>query len=297
MTSYPVGVWTKDPDGYPAGSYLYNGPILFPAGINPDTTQTVVCVFGPAGGRANFPPLQAGTPGPPPVIGMGGVTTLPAGGAADADLIPVSPGGPGIASEYNLYLSIPQGAAGAAAANTLISPQPSDLTGTPTANYMIGYNPATSKAQWQPAPLLFLGNVPSSSISTTGTGAGQVRTLTYVTPPAQTRAYVPIVLASAVTTGTANTQIDIVARLGGAPNAQTGVQIGRGRGQIGAVTGTNPWSVNMIPDFANLISGGTQTVAIGATPTIYLNCEQMNNLTSDSYSTGAASFTVLGIPL
>jgi hypothetical protein len=295
--SYDVGVWTWNPEGYPEGSVLYYGPILFPAGINPNTTQTAVCVFGPAGGRANFPPLQQGPPGLPPQFTYGGTTTLAPGAAAYVDQVMVSPGGNGVAPVYENFYGIPKGDPGTPAANTLISPRPSDLENAPAAGQMIGYDAVANKAQWQPIPFLFIANIPSASIATTGTGAGQIRTLSYMTMPAQTLPYIPLVFADTVTTGTINTQIDLVARLGGAPNTNTGIQIGRGRGQIGAVTGTNPWVVDMIPNFANALSGGTETVSVGATPTIYLNAEQQNTLTADGYSTGVTSYTVIGVPV
>ena len=289
---YPVGVWTKDPEGYAAGAYLYNGPILFPAGIDPDSTQTVVCVFGPAGGRANFPPVQAGTPGPPPELSMGGVTTLTPGASVTADLIQTSPGAPGIASQYDLYLGVPAGVAGTAAANTLISPQPADLEGTPGLNKMIGYDATGLKAQWQPVPYLTVFNVPQASIGTTGTSAGQTRSLTYITIPSQPYNYIPIVLgADATITGTANTQVDLVARLGGSPNTQTGAQIARGRGPSGAVIGANPWTNQIVPNFTSLLTGGYAQVSAGTTATIYLNTEQQAS-TPDLYSTDTASFTI-----
>lgn len=286
--TYPVGQWTFDPIGYPPGAVLYYGPILFPAGIDPGSTQTAVCVFGPAGGRVNVPPVFDGQPGQPPTLNPGTATTLAPGASATFALTQTSPGGPGVASVYTVDMGIPKGATGAAAANTLISPAPSDLEGTPGVNKVIGYNVGDAKAQWQPLVVTNWYNV--TGIAATGTGAGQTRSITSITIPAQPKTWIPIVFADCTITGTANTQVDLVARLGGTINTTSGAQVARGRGQIGAITGANPWIVNTNLNFPSLLTGGYAQTTSG-TATIYLNCEQQAS-TTDLYSTGVASLTV-----
>lgn len=290
--TYPVGEWTFNPEGYPPGSALFYGPVLFPAGIDPETTQTVTCVFGPAGGRVNVPPVFDGQPGQPPMLTVGTVDTISVGGDATFTLTQTSPGGSGTSSAYTVDVGIPVGATGAAAANTLISPQPSDLEGTPTAKQMIGYDAGTSKAQWQNIPFSFAYNV--TGIAATGAGAGPTRSLTSITIPGQATAYIPLFFTKAVITGTANTQVDVVVRMGGTINTTSGSQVARGWGPIGAVTGTNPWPVTATPDFTSLITGGYGRVAASTAETFYLNCEQQAS-TTDLYSTGIASLTVAGI--
>ena len=292
--TYPLGEWTFNPTGYAPGAVLYYGPILFPAGIDPGTTQTAVMVLGPAGGRVNVPPVFDGQPGQSPDLSVGTVTTGAAGSSVAFSLTQTSPGAAGVSSAYTVDVTIPKGDTGAAAANTLISPQPSDLEGSPGALKMIGYDPTMSKAQWQPLPLSFAYNV--TGISTTGTGAGQTRSISSITIPAQANPWLPIIFADCVITGTANTQVDLVARLGGTINTTSGAQVGRGRGQIGAITGTNPWCTTIIPNFTSLLTGGYGQVAASTSQIFYLNCEQQAS-TTDLYSTGAASFTVAGIAL
>lgn len=296
-TNYPQGVWTFNPEGYGEGAALYNGPTLFPAGINPSQTQTAVAVFGPGGAVVNIPPVFDGLPGESPQLTKGTATTVGPGEPADFTLTQTAPGGPGEASVYRVDMDIPQGLTGADAANTLISPQPTDLIGTPQAHYMIGYSAGTNEAQWQPVPIVAWYNI--TNIPTTGTTGGQVRTLATLSitggfPIAVT----PFAFARSVITGTANTQVDVVARLGGAINQTNGLQIARGGGPPGSVIGTNPWSVHAIPEYAGLLTSNYAQVGANTGITIYLNCEQQAS-TADKYSTGTTSFTVgfAGVPL
>lgn len=295
-TNYPQGKWTFNPEGYPEGAALYYGPTLFPAGINPAQTQTAVAVFGPGGAQVNIPPVFDGLPGMSPQISKGTVTTLGPGEEADFTLVQTAPGGPGEASAYVLSMDIPKGDTGDDAANTLISPQPTDLIGTPQAHYMIGYSEGTNEAQWQPVPIVAWYNI--TNIPTTGTTAGQTRTLATLSIAGFPFAWTPFAFARSVITGTANTQVDVVVRLGGTINQTNGLQIARGGGPPGAVIGTNPWSVHAIPEYGGLLTNNYAQVGANTGATIYLNCEQQA-ATPNQYSTGTASLTVgiAGVPL
>ncbi|GFG74684.1 DUF2460 domain-containing protein [Mycobacterium botniense] len=229
--NYPLGQWNWNPEGYPAGSVLYYGPVLWPAGIDPGSTKTAVMVFGPGGAQANgIPPLAAGQPGPPPQLAIGNVNTLAAGSSATADLRETAPGGPGIPSAYVLDLGLPQGSPGTVGSFLIASAE--DLVGTLVNGATLLFNSATGKFNPAPLPFLFAYNV--TGIPTTGTSGGQVRTLSSLTIPAQTQPYLPLVFASVEVAGTVNTKVDLVARLGGAPNTQGGAEIGRGFGTLGA---------------------------------------------------------------
>ncbi|WP_142358456.1 hypothetical protein [Mycobacterium celatum] len=289
--SYPVGEWTFNPEGYAAGAALYNGPTLFPGGLNPGETQTAVCVFGPNGAVVNVPPVFDGPPGEPALFDSASAATLSPGSPATVEITPLSPGGPGQSSHYALAFGIPQGQPGAPAPNTLINPQPVDLEGTPLAGYMIGYDATNTKAQWQPIPFAAVYNV--TGIPTTGPSAGEIRTLETLTIQGRPTAYVPIVFASCEVSGTANTQVDLVARLNATGNnTQTGTEIGRGFGTLGA---TPPPPV-IGPEGTGLFASGYGKVPANTEATIFLNAEDQAS-TNDEYSTGRCRFTVWAIPV
>lgn len=289
---YPLGEWTFGPaGGLAAGAALFNGPLLFPAGINPGETQTAVVVIGPGGAQATVPAVFDGPAGLPPVLSTGTIDTLTPGSSATVAYTLTSPGGAGVASAYTVDYGIPSGMDGTSAANTLISPAPSDLEGTPLDTTIIGYSSADTKAKWIPIPIFAVYNI-STTISTTGTSAGDVRSLTSITIPSQTRPYIPIVMADCVITGTVNTRVDLVARIGGSANTTDGVQVARGRGPSGTILGTNAWTNQIVPNFASVTtSDGSASITSGSKQ-IWLNCEQQAS-TSDQYSTGLASFTIL----
>lgn len=294
----PQGVWDFNPAGYGAGAVMYTGPMLFPAGIDPGTTQTAVIVLGPAGGVIEIPPLAEGQPGQSPQLTMGPVSTLPAGSSATATLEQTSPGAAGVASQYTLSFGLPQGATGPAFATQLISA--SDLTGTPSAGYTMAYVPqnGSTPAQFAYAAMPFAAVYTVTGIQATGATAGNIRTLTQLSVPAQALSWVPIVFSNVVVTGTVNTAVGVVARLGGAAGSSSGVQVGYARPVPGAVVGANPWPMQVIPDFGtNALPGGQATVPKDTAVVLNLNCEQVA-ATTDQYSTAAgASFTVGVLPV
>lgn len=296
MTS--AGVWDFNPAGYGPGAVMYTGPMLFPAGIDPGTTQTAVIVLGPAGGSIQIPPLAAGEAGQPPQLTLGPVTTLAAGKNATASLEQTSPGGAGVASQYELTLGIPQGAQGPAFSTQLVNA--SDLTGTPAAGYTMAYVPqnGNTPAQFAYAAMPFASVYNVTGIAATGGTAGNIRTLKQLSIPAQPFEWVPFAFSNVVVTGTANTAVAVVARLGGAGGSQSGVQVGYAPPVPGAVVGANPWPMSMIPDFGtNSLPGSNATVPKDSAVTLNLNCEQQA-ATTDQYSTAAgASFSVGVLPV
>lgn len=287
--NYPMGEWVFNPAGYAPGAALYTGPMLFPAGINPGATQTAQIVLGPGGAQATIPPVFDGQPGLSPDFTFT-ATTLDPGESATVTPNVTNPGGPGVASAITLDFGIPKGDTGAEAPNTLISPQPVDLRGTPATGYMISYNATYNEAEWQPIPIAAWGNV--INIPATGTTAGQVRTLCTLGIPALPFSWQPIVFARSVITGTVNTQVNLVARLGGAINQTSGAQVALGAGFPGTVIGTNPCSVQAQPEFGGVLQGSPAfaQVTAGSGATIYLNAEQQA-ATVDKYSTGVTTLT------
>ncbi|MBO0885153.1 MAG: hypothetical protein J2P17_33445, partial [Mycobacterium sp.] len=152
--NYPVGVWDWNPEGYPAGAVLYYGPVLWPAGIDPGSTQTAVMVLGPGGAQVTgMPALAAGPPGQSVQLTVGTVSTLAAGDDATFALDETSPGGSGVASAYTVNVGIPEGPAGEAGVFSIAGAE--DLAGTLTNLVTLVYNSATSKFNPTPLPFLF----------------------------------------------------------------------------------------------------------------------------------------------
>lgn len=283
MTS--PGVWDLSPAGYEAPAAMWTGTLVFPAGIDPDSTQSAVGVMGPAGGRIEIPGSAVGAPGPSPVLRNADLTQFPYGEAeAQADWIEVSPGGPGVAAVYDFVFYLPSGEPGDLEGFTLAAA--ADLA-TPMSN---NTTPLWNAKQGVFTPtLLPIGAwYNQANIASTPTVAGQNRPVSYIQVPAQTFSWWPIVFATATITGTANTRVDLVARL----NSQTGDEIARGPGQSGAVVGTNPSVAYLLPTFGGLrTSNAGVQVAAGSSATIYLNAEQQAS-TVDNYSTSSTLFSV-----
>ncbi|PQM45211.1 hypothetical protein C1Y40_04637 [Mycobacterium talmoniae] len=279
-------VWLQNPLGYAPGAMMFIGPVLFPAGLDPNTTQTAVVVLGPGGGQFNLPPLAAGESGPSAQFRKVNLTQVPYGNDLPnppASVTPVVPGGPGVAAVYDLNLALNSGPPGDI--GSFLLSQAEDLVGGLEGGFTLIWNAVTNA--FNPAPLPVTEWLNVTPIAATGNSAGQVRTLASLTVAAKTYAWVPIVLAQCEVSGTANTQVDLVARLGGSANTQTGTEVGRGFGQLG----TSPAPPTIGPSFTALLSGGAGQVAANTGATIYLNCEQQQS-TQDQYSTNRCRYVV-----
>lgn len=266
---------------------VFIGPVLFPAGIDPGSTQTAVCVFGPGGGKINVPPMLQGETGPAPELRNINYTDVDYGDALPnppAQFVPVVPG------VYDLNLAVREGKPGEQG-DVFIS-DALDFEGPPVGNRGMIYNAATGK--WQPCPFPFAGPFNLLNIPNTGTTAPQVRTLATLQVSALPFAWTPKVFAKTTVEGTANTQVDLVARLGGngiTANSTAGAQLARAGGPPGSFIGTTPWQLSATPDFGGLLSQNYGQVAAGQPATIYLNTEQQAS-TQDGYSTSATTLTL-----
>ncbi|OIN79775.1 hypothetical protein BMG05_16650 [Mycobacterium malmoense] len=280
-------MWLDSPIEYAEGSQAFVGVILFPAGIDPGSTKTAVMVLGPGGGQMNMPAVKTGPPGPTPTFRNVNYTPVAYGDALPdppAQFVDVLPG------VVDFDIAIQQGPPGQSGDFEIQQAQ--DLSGTLADKNTIIWNGSTSKFNPIPFPFLAVYNV--TGIEATGSGAGQVRTLTSVSVPPQPRAWIPIVTAAAAeVVGTANTQVDVVARLGGAANSQSGVEVARGFGRLGAAFDTPSGQGTFM---GGLLTSGYGQVAAGDGATIFLNCEQQQ-ATTDTYSTGRAGFTVWAAPV
>jgi hypothetical protein len=294
-TTTAAGTWDFSPSGYPEGAVMYYGPTLFPAGLNASETKTAMFVLGPNGALITVPPLAQGDPGLPPLLTLPTPTTLAAGDSATATLTKTANGGPGTASAYSLALGIPQGAQGPAFTTEILSA--SDLTGTPAAGYSFVYVPAAgsdpAQVAWAALPFSAIYN--ATSISNTTTSAGENRTLSSLSIPAQPNLWVPIVWAQTTVLGTVNTVVNLVARLNnGGSGAFSGSQVAIANG----VAGPGPATIATMPAFATLITGdsGTGVIAANSGVTIYLNAEEIAT-TADEYATSNTTYTVGVLPV
>lgn len=274
---------------------MFTGPVLFPAGLDPANTKTAMVVLGPGGGQINVPPLAQGEAGPSPTILIGTPQTLPPGSAATAELPIITPAQPGVGPVYELDLGIPTGAQGPAFETQIIDA--SDLTGTPAAGYTIVYVPAQgntpAQTAWAAMPFSSVYNVPN--IPDTNTVGGELRTLATISVPAQPFLWVPIIFAMATVTGTADCQVNLVARQNnGSSGNFSGSQVAKAQGQLG----TGPATLTTIPAFTGTLAGdaGSGVIPANTVSTFYLNAEQQAP-TTDEYSTSEATYFLGVLPL
>lgn len=291
-TTTAVGTWTFSPDGYPAGSAMYYGPVLWPSGTQPGSTSTGVCVFGPNGARVSVPPLAQGDSGLSPTIEVGSVSTLAAGQPATFELTPLNSNGPGVSVEYSAAIGLPQGEQGPAFETEILSA--SDLTGTPAAGYTLAYVPAQgntpAQTAWAAMPFSSVYNVPN--ISNTGTNGGEDRTLAPLSIPPQPNLWVPVMFAQSTITGTANTAVSLIARQNNGTTAFNGSQWA----VANPVAGVGPATATMIPASTTLLQGDSGAIPANTAATFYLNAEQQAS-TTDEYSTSSTTWWLGVLPV
>ncbi len=280
-------VWLFNPQGYADGAVAFVGVTLFPAGIDPGSTMTAVAVYGPSGAQVNVPGVFAGPPGASATLRNANLTQVPYGEALPspaAQFIEIVPG------VYDLDFALQSGAPGVSGAFAIASA--TDLSGTLADNNILEYNASTSQFNPVTLPIVVAYNV--TGIAATGSSAGQVRTLSTIVVPPQARPWIPVVAADAEVVGTANTQVDLVARMGGSLNSQSGAEVSRGMGALSTASITVP---SIVPTFmGGLMASGFGQVAAGSGATIYLNCEEQQG-TTDTYSTGRVGFAVYAVPV
>ena len=92
-------------------SLVFTGTLTVTNFTNP-ANGVCTLVLTPDGGVGTLPALLAGTPGLPPTLAVGTVTTLSPGADATFDLVETSVGGAGTASAYTINVGLPQGQAG-----------------------------------------------------------------------------------------------------------------------------------------------------------------------------------------
>lgn len=266
--------WTED-EQY----FIWMGQVRIPKAFDP-TSKTAVILLGPEGGIAEIPALVKGDPGQPanldetinftalahddPTVDSATFTTLDPGSSTTPPL-------------YRLNLALHKGSPGAAGTSSILSA--SDITGTATDGYIVAKKAGEAKAQWVPQRV---GGQywPAVYANTSGVD-GQNRTLASIPIPAQPFDYRIRVHAQCIIAGTANTRVDLIARLN---NAQSGDIVGRGFGLPGAVNDR----VSVVSGVAAGSAATVGKVAAGAAATVFLRAEQQAS-TTDAYTTSAAT--------
>lgn len=280
--------WTSDDEQY----YIWNGEVRIPKTFDPSSKAAVI-MLGPPGGVAQIPALVQGDPGMPATLDTTIDFTALAHDDPTADsasFTTITPGSSTVSPVYRLNLALHKGAPGAAGTSAILTA--SDITGTATDGYILAKTTVSGvgKATWI-APKVGGQYWPASISNTTGTD-GQNRTLASVAiSPAPAFDYRVRVHAQCIITGTVNTRVDLIARLG---NDTSGDIVGRGFGMSG-VTSDRVTLVSGVP------AGSASTVgkvSAGSTTTVFLRAEQQAS-TTDAYTTSSSTtyFLVEVVPI
>lgn len=280
-----VSTWTTDDDQY----YIWNGEVRIPKTFDP-ASKAAVIMLGPPGGVAQIPALVKGDPGKhaefdstivlnalewdDPTADSAEWETIVAG---DDDTSPV----------YRLTLNLHKGEPGTSGETVVL--EATDLDGTATDGYLLSKTVGAETVEFVP-PKVGDQYWPASISNTSGSD-GQSRTLCSVTIPAQPFDYRVRVFGQCVISGTANTRVDLIARLN---DAASGDIVGRSFGVVGAAPPPNVLVSGVAAGSASTV--GKVTAGSGAT--VYLRAEQQAS-TSDAYTTAAAttSFMVEVAPI
>lgn len=240
-----------------------------------------VIIITPAGGLGTLPALLQGEPGLPPVFRN--ITTHPvAAGTALPDPSStwtlISPGGPGVASVYDLDIWVNSGEAGDSGSYSIAGS--TDLSGSAANNWTLVWNAISNQFEYAP---LYIGATywPSTISNTSGfTAQNTARTLTSISVPALPFAWTPVMFGQTVVTGTVNTVIKLSANLGSVSGQQVGVGFG--------VAGQANQTVVLQSGIPAGSASGYGQVAANSSATIVLSATQTAN-TTDSWSTSSST--------
>lgn len=279
--TYPQGEWVQNPSGYPLGSWMYSGPVLFLPSNDAGNTGMGVLILGPGGGRSNFPIAAQGLPGQSIVIDSATATALSPSATPTVVFNQTSPGSAGVAAHYTVALGIPGGTPGASSAFALQNA--TDLTVGAAA---VGMVPTVSSL----GPVAFTLTTPpavkwasAGPFSATASNVNTIKNLGSLGVSGQPAAGWLEVSGQCLTIGAVDTQVNLVARLGGSAN--TFPIISYAIGQAGA----SPAPTLLIPQGLTSSAG---IVAASTSATIFLNAE---NQTSSANSWGVAAGATLGV--
>lgn len=253
---------------------VFNGTVTVVNGFD-STTGVAYLVLTPDGGYGTLPVMADGDPGPPPILNFTVEEVDPddALPGTNPAITLTDSGGPGVASHYDITIYVHKGSTGLSGTFAMLDA--TDIDGSPTDDYMIIKKVGESKVAF--APQKVGGQYIGATVSTSGNSSP--RLLSSVSIPAQPFDWRPRCFATCTVAGTANTRVDLVARVG---NKADGHQVGYAFGLAAAV----PPPLTLLPaaPAGSDIPGGYGRVGAGATTTIYLMAEQKAG-TADAWST------------
>lgn len=267
--------WTTDDDQY----YIWDGEVRIPKTFDP-ASKAAVIMLGPPGGVAQIPALVKGDPGKHAEIDSTIVLNALAYNDPTADSATwttITPGDDTTSPVYRLTLNLHKGSPGTSGSSSILGA--SDVTGTATDGYLLSKRVGSAQATWI-APKVGDQYWPASLSNTTGAD-GSNRTLATVTIGAQPFDYRLRVFGQCIISGTANTRVDVLARLN---NATSGDIVARSFGQVGATPAPNIL-VSGVP------AGSASTVGkvlAGQSAVVFLRAEQQAS-TADAFTTSASS--------
>lgn len=270
---------------------VFTGDVRVVNGFNPDTGVAYL-ILTPTGGVGSLPFLATGQPGLPPVFDSMTVIEV-----ESVDPLPVpnpvvtltSAGGAGTASHYTLVFYIHKGVPGATGSPSIAGS--SDVSGTPTDKFMLVYRSSDSK--WvitaQKVGDLY---VPSALTSKAfnNTSPHLICSVNILARPYDWR---PVCYGQSIITGSADTRVDLVARLN---DAAAGDTVGYSYGLAGA----SPPPNILVPTSpaGSAVPGAYGRVTAGNAATVYFRAEQKAaSSNSWSLSNTNTSFAVQVLPL
>lgn len=267
--------WTTDDEQW----IYWRGEVRISKTFDP-TTQAAVIKLGPYGGTAIIPALAKGDPGKHAQFD----NVIPVTELEYDDPTPLSaffetivPGSDEVSPVYRLNLTQRKGAPAEAIPPVILDA--SDLDGVPLDGYILAKSVGSETVEFVPQRV---GDQhwPATIPNTSGVN-GQNRTLCQVSIPAQPFNYRLRVHGECQISGTANTRVNIYARLN---NESSGDIVGRSSGQTGATPPTNVL-------VSGPAAGSASTVGLvyaGNAAVVYMRAEQQAS-TTDPYTTSAST--------
>lgn len=270
---------------------VFTGEVRVVNGFNPDTGVAYL-ILTPTGGVGALPFLATGLPGLSPVFDSMTVIEVESG-----DPLPVpnpvvtliSAGGAGVASHYTLTFYIHKGATGATGSPTIAGS--SDISGTPTDTFTLIYRSSDSK--WVITAQKIGDLYVPSAITSKAFNNASPHLICSVNVLAQPYNWRPICYGQSIITGSADTRVDLVARLN---DAAAGDTVGYSYG----LAGTSPPPNILVPasPAGSAIPGAYGRVTAGNAATVYFRAEQKAaSSNSWSLSNTSTSFAVQVSPL
>lgn len=267
--------WVTDDDRY----YYWQGEVAVSKTFDP-TTQAAIIKLGPPGGIAQIPALVKGDPGKHAEFDNEIILNAleyddPTDDSAEWETI--IPGSDEVSPVYRLTLNLHKGAPGDATPQGVLDS--TDIDGVATDGYLLAKSVGSETVEFVPQRVG--DQYWPASISNTSAVNGQNRTLASVSIPPQPFNYRLRVHGECQITGTANTRVNLYARLN---NESSGDIVGRSSGQAGATPPTNVL-------VSGVAAGSASTVGLvyaGNPAVLYLRAEQQAS-TTDGYSTSAST--------